>query len=148
MRYAALLFFLLGGLCHGCGGNEPDVDAIVVERAEERLRQFRANFRADCQGRVLEAAQKRADSLILDRARRLRVLAGRPPKPRRPGEPQPKQLSKELPLRPLFPFEIRFDTLLRDSLYQDSLRLDSLLRLDVPVDTLKVGTPQKVNELN
>ncbi|MEL7159390.1 MAG: hypothetical protein AAFN92_01420 [Bacteroidota bacterium] len=58
----------------------------------------------------------------------MRRIEGRPPRPHRPGEPEVKELSAPLPLRPLFPFEIRFNTLLRDSLYRDSLRIDSIGR--------------------
>lgn len=111
---------------------QPDsaTDEMIAEKAEERLRGFREKFQTECRERVLEEALSRADVLLRERARRLSLLAGRPPKPTRPGAPQEKQLSKALPLRPLFPFEIRFDTLLRDSLLRDSLRLDSLQLLE------------------
>ena len=67
----------------------------------------------------------------------MRRIEGRPAKPNRPGAPPVKELSQPLPLRPLFPFEIRFDMLLRDSLFQDSLRVDSLeqgLFPEIPVE--------------
>ncbi|MEL6273620.1 MAG: hypothetical protein AAFU03_00765, partial [Bacteroidota bacterium] len=111
------------------------------QRAAERLAGFRENFRQECQTEVLQVARLRADSLLRERARRMRTLAGRPPKPRRPGTPPAKNLSKELPLRPLFPFEIRFDTLLRDSLFQDSIRLDSLFRIEL--DSLRLDSIQQ-----
>ncbi len=130
----------LGGIAlllvlSSCGQTDIDPEKVIKEIAAERIESFRANFRADCQEKVLAAAKQRADSLILDRARRMRLLAGRPPKPLRPGEVAPKVLETPLPLRPLFPFEIRFDTLLRDSLYRDSLRLDSLGLSWPPIDT-------------
>mgnify|MGYP005991987371 CR=1 FL=1 len=110
-----------------CGSEDIDVRQVVAEKVAERINGFKQNFRKECQEKVLLAATARADSLLIDRARRMRVIAGRPPRPRRPGEPVPLQLKKELPLRPLFPFEIRFDTILRDSLLQDSLRIDSIM---------------------
>lgn len=127
MRYTTLLllFFTLSA----CDPVEEDNSAYVMEAIAERVMGFRTKFEKECAESVLVIARQRADSLLIDRARRLRLLAGRPPKPSRPGEPQALQLSNPLPLRPLFPFEIRFDTLLRDSLFQDSLRLDSLQQL-------------------
>lgn len=126
---AALLFVVL---IHGCGGeSKRDVEHIIRERAEERIAAHVANSTEECRDQILAIATRKADSLLIDRARRLRRLDGRPPKPRRPGAPPVRELSAPLPLRPLFPFEIRFDTLLRDSLYQDSLRLDSLQRVDL-----------------
>lgn len=118
-----------------CGKTDIDPEKVIQEIAAERIESFRANFSTECQEKVLAAAKQRADSLILDRARRMRTLDGRPPRPLRPGEVAPKVLASPLPLRPLFPFEIRFDTLLRDSLYRDSLRLDSLGLGWPPIDT-------------
>ncbi len=129
-RYLLLLVFL----CTACGREEIDPRILIQERAAEQVAAIRANLLRDCQGRVLEAATARADSLLLNRARRMRRIEGRPPKPGRPGEPPVKELTDPLPLRPLFPFEIRFDTLLRDSLLRDSLLQDSLLRFP---DTLE-----------
>lgn len=127
----ACLFLCL----HTCGKTAIDPEKVIAKIAAERIEGFRANFKAECQEQLLAAAKQRADSLILDRARRMRKLDGRPPKPLRPGELAPKVLENPLPLRPLFPFEIRFDTLLRDSLYRDSLRLDSLGSSWPPIDT-------------
>ncbi len=115
-------------LCCACGREEIDPAILIEERAAEQVAAIRANLLRDCERDVLEAAVARADSLLLDRARRMRRIEGRPPKPGRPGEPPVRELSDSLPLRPLFPFEIRFDTLLRDSLLQDSLFQDSLLQ--------------------
>jgi len=129
---SALIFLV------ACSPEQMDLQPLIEQRAAERLNGFRNNFRKECQTEVLEVARLRADSLLRERARRMRTLAGRPPKPNRPGTPPEKSLSKELPLRPLFPFEIRFDTLLRDSLFLDSIRLDSLFQLRV--DSLKLDS--------
>ncbi len=131
IRYLSLLIVLL----LGCGPEEINPKEIIEERAAAQVAAIRANLLSDCEEDVLDAARLRADSLLLDRARRMRRIAGRPPRPGRPGEPPLQELSKPLPLRPLFPFEIRFDTLLRDSLLQDSLQRDSLLR-QTPSDTI------------
>lgn len=121
-------FILLGLFFVACSPEEVDPQLLIEARAAEQVAAIRRNLVRDCEEGILLAATARADSLLLDRARRMRRIAGRPPKPGRPGEPPVKLLSEPLPLRPLFPFEIRFDTLLRDSLFQDSLRLDSILR--------------------
>ncbi|MBB4078922.1 hypothetical protein GGR28_001539 [Lewinella aquimaris] len=125
MKYYVLVLML--GVT-ACGKEEIDPRALVLERADEQVAAIRANLLRDCERDVMEAATARADSLLLDRARRMRRIAGRPPKPGRPGAPPVKELSQPLPLRPLFPFEIRFDTLLRDSLLRDSIRQDSIMQ--------------------
>ncbi|TXF89171.1 hypothetical protein FUA23_11715 [Neolewinella aurantiaca] len=120
-----LVLFVMGT---GCMPDDLDSDAHVMEKFRERIADLTRNLERDCNGDVLEEAMRRADSLLLDRAKRIRRIEGRPPRPGRPGAPPVKELSSPLPLRPLFPFEIRFDTLLRDSLLLDSLHLDSIDR--------------------
>ena len=131
-RMLMLLLVLLSLV--GCGG-DLDTEPLIQQKFLERVAAHRANLLRDCREEILEVATARADSILLDRARRMRRIEGRPPRPSRPGAPPVRELSSPLPLRPLFPFEIRFDTLLRDSLLRDSLRQDSLLRdsLDLPL---------------
>ena len=116
--------------CSGIEEGEAITEAVIQEKFRERVAALSANVRRDCDAEILLQARQRADSLLLDRARRRKRLAGRPPRPRRPGAPPVRELSAPLPLRPLFPFEVRFDTLLRDSLLRDSLLQDSLLRFE------------------
>ena len=116
-----------------CTPDDIDSTALVMERARERIADLTRNLERDCRKDVMEEAIRRADSLLIDRARRMRRIEGRPPRPNRPGAPPVKELSEPLPLRPLFPFEIRFDTLLRDSLLLDSLRGDSIDRGLLPL---------------
>ncbi len=120
----------------GCGREEIDPQQIIEERAAQQVANVRDNLLQACERRVMEAATERADSLLLDRARRMRRIEGRPPRPPRPGAPPPKELSQPLPLRPLFPFEIRFDTLLRDSLRRDSILQDSIMQDSLIQDSL------------
>lgn len=124
------LVFLLG-LTFSCRDRDRGEEAYLDQLFEERVARLVGRIERTCQDEVTELARARADSLLLARARRMRRIEGRPPRPNRPGVPPVKELSAPLPLRPLFPFEIRFDTLLRDSLFQDSLRLDSLERLNL-----------------
>ena len=127
---------LLLGLIGSCTVRETDSETVIQEKYRERVGNLEAKLRRDCEREVLIEATRIADSLLIQRARRMQRIAGRPPRPLRPGAPPPKELSEPLPLRPLFPFEIRFDTLLRDSLLLDSLRQDSLEReLLPPIDT-------------
>lgn len=131
-HYLPLLFILLV-MATACAPDDVDSTALVLELSRERITVLRQNLERDCQENVLEEAVRRADSLLIDRARRMRRIEGRPPRPTRPGAPPLKELSEPLPLRPLFPFEIRFDTLLRDSLLLDSLRFDSIDRGLLPL---------------
>ena len=129
-----LLFFALLAAVFGagCRDRRPAGEAYIQQLYDERVGLLTAKIRRQCREEILEAAQARADTLLIERARRMRRIEGRPPRPPRPGAPPVKELSAPLPLRPLFPFEIRFDTLLRDSLYQDSLARDSVLRGMLP----------------
>ncbi|MEM6769074.1 MAG: hypothetical protein AAF597_00705 [Bacteroidota bacterium] len=121
----------------GCGdGDKRNIDEIIRQRVAERTAALTKNLLDDCEEDIMELAIQRADSLLIERARRMSRRAGRPPRPTRPGEPPVKVLSEPLPLRPLFPFEIRFDTLLRKRLYADSLRMDSTERGLLPDTTL------------
>lgn len=126
---ALLALSLLATSC--AGGEGRDVGPVMAARFDNRVAALTENSLRQCRQDILDAAVARADSLLLDRARRMRRIEGRPPRPHRPGAPPVRELSAPLPLRPLFPFEIRFDTLLRDSLLRDSLRQDSLLRLEL-----------------
>ncbi len=121
----AVLLVLLA--LNACGETDDrNVEEVIRQRVAERTKALTQNIVEDCQEEVLKIAMRKADSLLIERARRMSRIEGRPPRPSRPGEPPLQELSAPLPLRPLFPFEIRFDTLLRDSLYLDSLRLDSI----------------------
>lgn len=127
--FGAGLLLAVALLFVDCGdADDRNVEVVIKERIEERSAALTAKIVDDCQERVITAAIERSDSLLIDRASRRSRIEGRPPRPSRPGEPPVKELSAPLPLRPLFPFEIRFDTLLRDSLYQDSIRVDSIGR--------------------
>jgi hypothetical protein len=127
------LTLILAVMATACTPEVVDSTALVYERYLERAGALTQNLWDACQEDVLEEALERADSLLIDRAQRMRRVEGRPPRPSRPGAPPVQELSQPLPLRPLFPFEIRFDTLLRDSLYQDSLRWDSIDRGWLPM---------------
>jgi len=120
------LVLILLVVATACTPEVVDSTALVYERYRERAEALTKNLLDECQKDVIDEALERADSLLIDRARRMRRIEGRPPRPNRPGAPPVQELSEPLPLRPLFPFEIRFDTLLRDSLLLDSLRVDSI----------------------
>ena len=124
------LLLVCASLLTACNADSIDKEAVLRGMANERIERFRTNNLEDCREQVLEAANLRADSLLLERARRMRLLANRPPKPQRPGAPPERSLSEELPLRPLFPYEVRFDTVLRQQLTMDSLLMDTLQYVD------------------
>lgn len=135
----ATLLLILAVMATACTPEVVDSTALVYERYLERATVLTQNLWDECQDDVLDEALERADSMLIDRARRMRRIEGRPPRPSRPGAPPVQELSQPLPLRPLFPFEIRFDTLLRDSLYQDSLRWDSIGRGWLPMPEIELG---------
>jgi hypothetical protein len=138
LKYHPLtLLFIALVMATACTPDEIDSEAVVLEKYHDRVADLARNLERDCQKDVIEEAIRRADSLLIDRARRMRRIEGRPPRPNRPGAPPVKELSAPLPLRPLFPFEIRFDTLLRDSLLLDSLRTDSIDRGLLPLIDLE-----------
>jgi len=138
LRYHPLTLLILAlVVATACTPKVVDSAAIVMEKYQERTAQLTENLLADCREDIMKEANRRADSLLIDRARRMRRIEGRPPRPNRPGAPPAKELSAPLPLRPLFPFEIRFDTLLRDSLLLDSLRVDSVERGLFPLIPIK-----------
>lgn len=140
LKYHPLtLIFIFIVMATACTPDDVDSTALVLKNARERVADLTRNLQRDCQEDVMEEAIRRADSLIIDRARRMRRIEGRPPRPNRPGAPAVKELSEPLPLRPLFPFEIRFDTLLRDRLFQDSMRMDSIDRGLIPLLDLEDG---------
>ena len=111
-------------------GEELDPAPVMERLYRQRVELLSGTTLRRCEEAIQAEALLRADSLLADRRRRLRFVEGRPPRPARPREPPVRELSAPLPLRPLFPFEIRFDSLLRDSLLQDSIRQDSILRVD------------------
>lgn len=129
LKYHPLTLLLIAlVMATACTPDDAGSTALVLEKYHARVADLTRNLERDCQKNVLKEAIRRADSLLIDRARRMRRIDGRPPRPNRPGAPPVKELSEPLPLRPLFPFEIRFDTLLRGSLLLDSLRSDSIDR--------------------
>ncbi|MCX8212882.1 MAG: hypothetical protein OTI34_17665 [Lewinella sp.] len=109
-----------------CTPDDVDSTAFVMEKYRARVADLTGNLKRDCQEDVFKEAIRLADSLLIDRARRMRRIDGRPLRPNRPGAPPVKELSEPLPLRPLFPFEIRFDTILRYNMLLDSLHSDSI----------------------
>jgi hypothetical protein len=134
LKYHPLTLLLITlVMATACTPDDVDSTALVMERYRARVTDLTRNLERDCQKDVLKEAIRRADSLLIDRARRMQRIEGRPPRPNRPGAPPVKELSEPLPLRPLFPFEIRFDTLLRDSLLLDSLHSDSIDRKLLPL---------------
>lgn len=138
LKYHPLTLLLIAlVMATACTNDDVDSTILVMEKYHARVADLTRNLERDCQKNVLEEAIRQADSLLIDRARRMRRIEGRPPRPNRPGAPPVKELSEPLPLRPLFPFEIRFDTLLRDSLLLDSLRFDSIDRGLLPMIDLE-----------
>ena len=97
----SLLLVCLGSL--GCeSANYVDADAVIAEKVEERLTEFKRIIDQRCQDRILDAAGKIADSIIMERARLYKDTLDRPLKPLRPDKPELLALPDSLPLAPLF----------------------------------------------
>lgn len=98
-----LAFILL--LAAGCSG-EKDRDQAAVERAiadevERRLVEYKRIRLEDCQKAVMQEASRRADSILIARARLEKDTFMKPPKPLKPEKPTLKQLDDTLELKPI-----------------------------------------------
>ncbi|MEM1216347.1 MAG: hypothetical protein AAGJ82_11715 [Bacteroidota bacterium] len=95
-----VLLLLLSTACES--STHIDVDAVIMEKVEERLAKFKAVRQERCQARVWEEAGRIADSIILLEARRSKDTLDRPLRPTRPEKPALKTLEDSLELAPLF----------------------------------------------
>ena len=81
---------------------EIDIDQVIEEKVQDRLRNFKTVLDRNCMEKVYEDAGKIADSIILEYARQKRDTSQRPPRPIRPEQPELKVLEDTLHLAPLF----------------------------------------------
>ena len=101
ITYLYLLFFFLGGsACESA--THIDVDAVIAEKVQERLTEFKRVLDKRCEDRIMEAAGLLADSMILERARLQKDTLDRPLKPTRPEKPELQVLPDSFRLAPLF----------------------------------------------
>jgi hypothetical protein len=84
-----------------------DTAAVIEEKVQERLAEFKRVIDLRCREKMLEEAGLIADSLVLMQARLKKDTLQRPVRPVRPGEPELKTLNDSLPLKPLFEPTIR-----------------------------------------
>lgn len=95
-----LLGFLTLSACQS--STHVDTDAVIEEKVQERLAEFKRVIDLRCREKVLEEAGLIADSLVLRQARLKKDTFQRPIKPVRPDEPELKTLNDSLPLKPFF----------------------------------------------
>jgi len=79
-----------------------DKDAVIEEKVQERLDNYKRIIFKKCRNKILEEASVLADSIILERAKMLKDSLQRPPKPTRPEKPALLELKDSLNLAPLF----------------------------------------------
>ena len=80
---------------------------LVDRTLEERLAEYRQASYDNCRKDILAKAKMIADSTLLANAIYVKVFDSlpRPPKPQKPGTPQPKTLKDTLGLAPILPLE-------------------------------------------
>ncbi|MEL6655382.1 MAG: hypothetical protein AAFP77_02905 [Bacteroidota bacterium] len=97
--YLTILFF---GLLSCESATHVDIDAVIEEKVQERLDEFRRVINERCEAKALEEAGMLADSIIIAQARLKQDTSNRPPRPLRPDQPEPMTLEDSLELAPLF----------------------------------------------
>lgn len=97
-----LLISILLILCSCESATHVDIDAVIEEKVQERLDEFKRVVMQRCRDRAMAEAGDLADSIIIEQARRLRDTTARPIKPLRPDQPELKTLEDSLELAPLF----------------------------------------------
>ena len=99
------LLLCIGLISQACGeetGSQDQRMVYIEEKVEERMADYKQILEERCQERVLEEASRRADSILLVRARLERDTVGKPPKPYKPEKPTVKTLIDSIPVAPLF----------------------------------------------
>jgi hypothetical protein len=79
-----------------------DIDAVIEEKTQERLDEYRYVLDKRCRERALEEAGRQADSIVLAIARAQKDTLSRPLRPVRPERPELKAMEDSLALAPLF----------------------------------------------
>jgi len=98
--YISLLFLFMGS-CESA--THVDKEVAIEEKVQERLAEFKRIITTRCKKKVLEEAEKLADSIILERARLLTDSLAKPDKPSRPEKPETMRIKDSLlQLAPLF----------------------------------------------
>ena len=109
------------------------MEELIAATVEERLDRYRQIRAEKCLERVLEEANRLADSILIAEARLARDTMAKPPKPFRPDAPEIIALHDTTPIAP---FLIRK---IQDSLFQDSLFRDSLFRDSIFQDSIRLN---------
>ncbi|MEL7220175.1 MAG: hypothetical protein AAGJ93_02585 [Bacteroidota bacterium] len=103
MQKSIQLLLLLSVVLSACqSSTHVDTEAVIEEKVQERLAEFKRVIDLRCRDKVMEEAGLIADSLVLLQARLKKDTLQRPVKPLRPDEPELKTLNDSLPLKPLF----------------------------------------------
>jgi len=103
MRALSLLF-LLAILLSSCGEdnrNEKAVNAVIEEKVQQRVADFRASRMDRCLRDANEEASTLADSILLLQARLNRDTLSKPPKPSKPERPELKTRKDSMKVGPI-----------------------------------------------
>ena len=103
MQESSKLILILTIMVSACqSSTHVDIDAVIEEKVQERLAEFKRVIDLRCRDKMLEEAGLIADSMVLLQARLKKDTLNRPLRPVRPDEPELKTLNDSLPLKPLF----------------------------------------------
>lgn len=95
----ALAFFA----CSPEVDREAQMQALVEQTVAERVATYERVRLQRCREEVLEEANRRLDSILIEQATLQAGTGMKPPRPNRPGRPDIRQLEDTLPLKPLLP---------------------------------------------
>lgn len=98
--YSLLACLLLLAACES--STHVDIDAVIEEKTQERLDEYRYVLDKRCRERALEEAGRQADSIVLAIARAQKDTVARPLRPLRPVRPELQAIEDSLALAPLF----------------------------------------------
>lgn len=98
-----IIIALIFSACGGKTGGNPERMAYIEEQVEERLIEYKRIIDERCMERILEEANRQADSILLVKARLERGDSlSKPPRPDKPDKPEVKTIIDSVPVAPLF----------------------------------------------
>ena len=101
-KYFALVILLTLMACGGEQADQAERKAFIDEKVTERIAEYKRILDGRCRERVLDEANRQADSILLVRARLERDTSDKPPRPYKPDKPEVITIIDTVPVAPLF----------------------------------------------